>query len=407
MNINIYLKKFKEYGLKHCIEIIWKIRLDWIIQDIIVIFVRKKPLNNTIIIESHNDFDCNGGAFYEYLIKNNFNEKYKIVWLLKHPEKRPKKLPKNVLCYPLYKPSIKKDIAICTAKFLLADNVVTFKKRTEQKSFYMGHGTGGLKNIKGLSNIHKSVDYVLIQSKAYAPIQAEQYGLVNTPEKMIFIGYPIHDELLKQNKNEIKKITDKQYKKTILWMPTFRKCTNGSGYKRDDSNIEQAMGVPLIHNSEEYNILNDFLREHNILLIIKIHPMQDLSTLKIVNKSNIVVLTGDDVKDKGIDNYRLMRCVDALISDYSGAAYEFLQLNKPIGYVLDDMNDYKLGFVVDDIHTLLAGNELYNLSDMFGFLNEISNDIDTHFEKRQKIRNYIYEYHDTNNCERLAKFMAL
>lgn len=45
---------------------------------------KRKKLLDVIIIESHNDFDSNGGAFYDYLIKNNFNAKYKIVWLLKN-----------------------------------------------------------------------------------------------------------------------------------------------------------------------------------------------------------------------------------------------------------------------------------------------------------------------------------
>ena len=43
-----------------------------------------------------------------------------------------------------------------------------------------------------------------------------------------------------------------------------------------------------------------------------------------------------------------------MISDYSGAAYEYLQLNRPIGYVLDDVNEYISGFVVEDIHQLIV-----------------------------------------------------
>ena len=46
--------------------------------------------------ESHNDFDSNGGAFYNYLIQNEYNKKYKIVWLIKHKESLNVQLPKNV-----------------------------------------------------------------------------------------------------------------------------------------------------------------------------------------------------------------------------------------------------------------------------------------------------------------------
>lgn len=401
MSIYRYLK---DKGIKRAIQVIWQYKIDLIFQKLILPFVKNKPIKEIIVIESHNDFDCNGGVFYEYLIRNGYNEKYKIVWLLKHAEKRPQNLPVNVECYALFSPSIKKDLRICTCKYLLADNVVTRKRRPEQKSIFLGHGTGGLKNVKGLIVLNRNVDYVLVQSHRYAPIQAVQYGLENTPEKMIYIGYPIHDELLKEDRSEILKITTKKFNKIILWMPTFRK---GTGYRRDDGGKAQKLGIPLLQNLTEYEQLNEFLSAQNALLIIKLHPMQNLDNLKVTNISNITVLTGSNVKEKGIDNYRLMRSSDALISDYSGVAYDYLQLNRPIGYVLDDMNEYKPGFVVPNIHELLAGDEIYTLQDMYVFISNIVNGVDIHKNKRKRIRDYIYEYHDQDNCKRLAEFMGI
>ncbi|WP_416386747.1 hypothetical protein [Blautia faecis] len=48
--------------------------------------------------------------------------------------------------------------------------------------------------------------------------------------------------------------------------------------------------------------------------------------------------------------------------DYSGAAYEYLQLNRPIGYVLDDLNEYISGFVVEDIHQLIEDMKYMTLN---------------------------------------------
>ena len=81
------------------------------------------------MIESHNDFDCNGGAFYEYLLRNGYNKKYKIVWLLKNPSLKPDSLPQNVECVPLFKPSFKKDYFVWVAKFFTFDNTVISKRR--------------------------------------------------------------------------------------------------------------------------------------------------------------------------------------------------------------------------------------------------------------------------------------
>ena len=123
--------------------------------------------------------------------------------------------------------------------------------------------------------------------------------------------------------------------------------------------------------------------------------------------SNIKVLTGDSVKQLCIDNYRLIKCADALVSDYSGAAYEYLQLNRPIGYVLDDVKDYKIGFVVDDIHKLIAGHEIYSIGNLRQFVTDVVDENDIYREKREKLRDYIYKYHDGNSSERLAKLLGI
>ena len=190
----------------------------------------------------------------------------------------------------------------------------------------------------------------------------------------------------------------------ILWMPTFRK---GGGYHRNDSRKEQKLGIPLIETQEQYLKLNNYLAENDVFLIIKIHPKQDLENLKIKDESNIKVLTGETVKKLEIDNYALMKCADALISDYSGAAYEYLQLDRPIGYVLDDVNDYIAGFVVEDIHTLIAGAEIYNFEQLESFIVDVVSEDDSFKERRKKIRDYIYEYHDANSSKRLVELLGL
>lgn len=69
------LKYISQNGIKHTTEIIYMYKIDIVIQKICGVFLRNKPLKNIIVIESHNDFDSNGGAFYNYLIENGYNKK--------------------------------------------------------------------------------------------------------------------------------------------------------------------------------------------------------------------------------------------------------------------------------------------------------------------------------------------
>lgn len=168
MNAVSYIKK---NGIKRVFDVFYHYKLDLILQKGCNFFLKHRPLQNMIIIESHNDFDSNGGAFYDYLIKNHYNDKYKIVWLLKN--KAPKSLPANVDWCWLYKPSLKKALYVCKAKVFTADCVVTNKVRADQKSFYFTHGAVCLKSVIGKCNLSDTVDYILSPSEAYGPIQAK------------------------------------------------------------------------------------------------------------------------------------------------------------------------------------------------------------------------------------------
>lgn len=393
---------FKKNGFKRSLSVLWQYKIEILLEKIVLKITKNKKLKNIIVIESHNDFDCNGGAFYSYLIKNNYNKKYKIVWLVR--KKYKDKLPENVECVQLYKPSFKKAYYMCMSKVFSYDCEIRPKLRDDQLLVYCSHGAGGLKNVKNNIKLPENTDYILVQSEKYAPIQANQLSISQDDKRLVSIGYPSHDVFYDDNYEEINKVTKKKFKKVILWMPTFRK---GGGYNRNDSYKEQKLGIPLIESIEAYNYINNILKELDILLIIKIHPKQDLTDLKIGDLSNIIVLTGEKVKKINVDNYKLMKCTDALISDYSGAAYEYLQLDKPLAYVLDDMNEYKIGFVVEDIHQLIAGHEIYSIDDMVKFIKDISEKNDIYREKRKKVRDYIYDYHDGNSCERLAKLLKL
>ena len=397
------IKYLKKNGIRHTLEIVYVYKLEDILERLMYLVMRNIELKNTIMIESHNDFDCNGGAFYNYLIKNGYNRKYKIVWLVR--KKVTDDLPENVETVPLYGPNLRKAYYVCTSKYFTFDCENVRKMRDNQIMVYCSHGAGGLKNAKGKLHVPPYVDYILVQSKAYAPIQANQWSVTYPDKRIIAIGYPAQDVFFDGSRSdEIQKITLQKYKKVILWMPTFRK---GGGYHRNDSRKEQKLGIPLIETKEQYRRLNNYLAENNVFLIIKIHPKQDLENLKIKDESNIKVLTGETVKKLKIDNYALMKCADALISDYSGAAYEYLQLDRPIGYVLDDVNDYVAGFVVEDIHTLIAGAEIYNFEQLESFIVDVISENDSFKERREKIRNYIYEYHDANSSKRLAELLGL
>ena len=271
---------------------------------------------------------------------------------------------------------------------------------------YFDHGSFSLKNVKKYVNIPETVDYYLTASANFDPIFCETRNVPYPSSKLLHLGYPMHDVFYQDIPSELLKMTKKKYDKVILWMPTFRK----GGVGRIDSNAEYTYGIPLIEKQEEFGTLQRTLEELDILLIIKIHPMQDKESTKLLMKctsDNISVLTGDTVKQLDIDNYRLLKDADALISDYSSIAYSYILLDRPIGFVLSDLNDMKYGFCVDNPDFFMTGQRIYTLDDMISFIQNVSENKDEYREERRNLCNWLHEHQDGNSCERIVKFLNL
>ena len=117
------IRYIKKNGIRRTIQVINEYKLDKAVNKLVALITRNIPLKDYIVIESHDDFDCNGGAFYDYLIEHGYNKKYKIIWMLKH--KKPQNLPENVYAFKLHQPSFRKSYYASVAKYLTADNEVT------------------------------------------------------------------------------------------------------------------------------------------------------------------------------------------------------------------------------------------------------------------------------------------
>lgn len=391
----------KQHGIKYTANVFYKFKIPLIEQRLARVITRFVPTSNTIVIESHNDFDENSGAFYDYLINHHYNNKYKIVWLLRH--KAPRSLPNNVSAYPVHGPNFKRELIISRAKYILTAQDCIGSSRDDQVSIYLTHGGFGLKKWRGKINLPHSLSFALMPSDYLIPLESYNYNIENTKVIPLVLGYPEDDILYTPSRNELSKVTKKSFSKVILWMPTFRRGIGG----RVDTNKSGGIGIPIFNTITDYVKLNKFLAKNQALLIIKIHPMQDMSTVKIHTLSNIKVLDGVSVKKNGIDNYQLMKDTDALISDYSSAAYDYMHLDKPVGFTMDDVNDYKLGLIVDDPNEFIGGQVINNRDDFLKFIDNILNDRDEYKEKRKIVFDKVFKYHDGKSCERLVNFLKL
>ncbi len=263
------------------------------------------------------------------------------------------------------------------------------KKKNGQKYLNLWHGCG----YKDLGKFHDDAEFemILATGSFYVDIFAREWNC--DKEKVLALGYPRFDLFRKDAKvekylNSVLNInTEKQ--KIIIWMPTYRQSEN---MEVEESRIMNATGLPLFETIDLLRDFNDFCLERKIMIVIKRHPAQKRYPCETEHFSNILFLGNDDLYENDVELYNLLYYTDALISDYSSVAVDYLLIDRPIGYVLSDFDEYKStrGFSMEEPLKYMPGNHIYNLEDLLKFVLSVSDGEDHYIEARNEVKNKLH-----------------
>lgn len=277
---------------------------------------------------------------------------------------------------------------------------IPIKTSKSQIVIHMNHGTSDFKTMGKWTKIENGDEYfftyMLAPSKLYIPIFSDEYGCPLDNIKVC--GEPMTDDIFKEND----KYLFGDFDKLILWMPTFRK-SDYLGYNDSGENL-----LPMFEE-KDYKNLNDILKKFNFKLIVKLHPAQNTSELKKEYYTNIDILTHDNFIEKGYEIYKLMPQVDAFIGDYSSASLQFLLVDKPIFFVIPDIEEYRdrRGFCFKNPEKYMAGSIIKTKKELYKEFEKLKQGIDEYQDKREKIRNLIFKYQDGNNTNRVLELSGI
>lgn len=352
---------------------------------------------NKIVLESSPDFSDNAKAIYDYLLKKGKRD-YTFVWSVYNYE-RYKKLETKKLKFITKKKKIRYFYHVFTSKYVFFGNRGVIG--TNIKKQIVVNLTHGLpfKCSKGLMQKDEDFTYVLSSSDNVSPAMASEF--YSKVSKCLVTGLPRNDVLFLEN-NEVSSIT-KGFSKFILWLPTYKK------HKDLNTSVTKNYNPVPLFNNDELESLNKVLKDKNILLILKFHPAQDLSTLNSSSLSNIFLWKNDELVDRNIDLYKLMSKSDALITDYSSVFADYLLLDRPIAYIVDDYKEFKdnRGFCFDDIEKLTPGDKIKNKDEFITFVDKISNNIDSYKEDRKRVRDFYHKYQDGTSTKVFVDYFDL
>ena len=199
--------------------------------------------------------------------------------------------------------------------------------------------------------------------------------------------------------SDIERLFGLKYQKMILWMPTYRKS------KKLNNHEDSSKDIPII-DAQNLIEINETLKSVGNLLVIKPHPLQNSITHLVHESSNIKILTNDDLYKMGIELYQFVGSADALITDYSSIYFDYLLLNRPIGFAYDDFEEYikRRGFTVDNPQDLMPGTKINDTKTLCKFLSDPSAD-DKYEEVRRTVRANMSYWNDNQNCRRISDYV--
>lgn len=366
---------------------------------------------NRILFETNDDFTDNCRALFDYMSENNYNEKYELVWLVKDPEKYRKFMNKNVKFIQNFKKGsgIRRAEAYryaITSSFIFYTQAFNWigMSRKGQTFVNLWHGCGYKANKNGRKVFF---DYCLVPGDIFVETKKEFFGC--SSKKLLAFGYPRYDMMLagsdSAKKFKEKLLEDSGSKKLLLWMPTYR---HASSERLNEETLNNEFNIPIVHNARKLLELNEFCKKNNVLLVIKKHYLQIPYDFGDNVLTNIVYLENKDLDKNGIQLYEFINCADALISDYSSVAIDFILLDRPIGFTLDDYDAYteSRGWVFNNPLEYMPGEHIYNMGQFENFILDIKNGIDNYAQQRKIVKEKTHN-ECANYCQRVLDYFGI
>ncbi|EUJ48384.1 CDP-glycerol glycerophosphotransferase family protein [Paenilisteria rocourtiae] len=377
-----------------------------LIMRYIIALFRLFPVKNIMLFESMSGFQDNSKALFEEIIAQNLHQTYQIIWFVADPKRMQDQDYPNVHFMKksgITKKSLRYLYYNCVAKYCFyTHEVLGYRTDDKQICFFLTHGTP-LKDSRGCFGPTENHTHILATSYFAAELRAT--SLLGGAEKMQVLGFPRNDKMFREDAGTEIFLAKQNYKKLIVWLPTFKHINNSD---RVDFATDSEQDISLM-SPTFFKALNEKLVATETLLIIKFHPNQDLRFVSFCDLSHIVTLSNQDMLQENIDLYALLGKSDALITDFSSVYFDYLLLNKPIGFELADMNNYSSGrgFLVDEPLDYMPGAKIHDETGFLQFIHQVVRNEDNHVLERAKLCTKMNHYHDNKSAKRILEFLEL
>ena len=357
--------------------------------------------DNNIVFVSSDDYSGNPKALFLYMIEHGYNKKYRMTWLFEKRENFFEFNIPNVRSVCMWADNVETEQrtyasykAVMSARYIFYSHNVNWVKlfRPEQTFIDLWHGCGYKGDLRS-DRRRIYYDYLIVTGRKYIDIFRD---VLKDPDGNILdLGYP-RNEMLFSTRSQARPLMDELMKnagadKAVIWMPTYRK----SKVARLDTDTGLGeTGLPVVSAVDSLRALDNACREQAVLLVIKQHLLQADWSARPDDLTNIVFIDDALLRERQSDLYEFIGQADALLTDYSSVAIDYMLLDRPIGYTLDDFDRYEdaRGWSFDNVKEYMPGHHIYTEEDLHKFVEDIAEDRDPYKDKRAEILDDVQSY---------------
>ncbi|NUU60932.1 CDP-glycerol glycerophosphotransferase family protein [Paenibacillus sp. JW14] len=188
----------------------------------------------------------------------------------------------------------------------------------------------------------------------------------------------------------------------IFFMPTFRKSIINPDKTEGGKNFSNLFGLSEFNKQQ----LLKFLREQNIMLIIKLHPFEEKffsKELQDLSDEKIYTLNDTTLESAGMDLYDVLNAADMLLTDYSSVYIDYLLLNRPVVFLPTDLEEYKTnrGLLLEPYEFWTPGPKIDTQKELQETISHYLKNSTWYENERNTILNLCHKYQDAHSSVRV------
>ena len=225
--------------------------------------------------------------------------------------------------------------------------------------------------------------YIVASSHLMGAIKAE---LAETsPSRLLIVGNPRVAQMFSPpSQAQLESLGLDTSRPFVVWMPTFRVARDKAGNVAWSNTTNKGSDLALANVA---TAIAKQLEQAGITLVVKPH-MFDATNRDV---PGAVILDNDGLERQGVPLYGLLGASAGLISDYSSVWIDYLAVDRPIGFLVNDLEDFRggRGIAAPELIAQYPGERLDSPQGVAEFIEDINSGGALGRPRRERFMNII------------------